>query len=296
MLTLGGGSPAEYEPDRPELMRLGLRALGYGDEDIRIQIRAAEGHPERLLDLATELVRLAPEVIVAYAPAAVQAAKQATSTIPIVMVDIADPVGAGFVGSLPHPGGNITGLANLAQETVGKRLQLLKTVIPGAKRIAILFNPRNAGNLLQLQAAGQAGITLALELISVEASNADEIAGAFAAMTRGHADALFVVTDPIFGSTARTVTGLAASGKLPAIYQHRLFVAAGGLMSYGADLNDLHRHAAAYVDKILQGEKPADLPVEQPTKFELVLNLRTANALGLTMPQSLLLLADEVIE
>jgi putative ABC transport system substrate-binding protein len=296
MLTLGRGSPAESEPDRQGLLRLGLRALGYGDEDITIEIRAAEGRPERLPDLAAELVRLAPEVIVAYAPAAVQAAKQATSTIPIVMVDIADPAGAGFISSLAHPGGNITGLANLAQETVGKRLQLLKTVTPGVKRIAILLNPKNAGNVLQLQAAGQASPTLGLELISVEASHADDIEGAFAAMTREHADALFVASDPVFGSTARTVTKLAASRKLPAIYQHRLFVEAGGLMSYGTGLNDLHRHAAAYVAKILKGEKPADLPVEQPTKFELVINLGTANALGLRMPQSLLALADEVIE
>ena len=296
ILTLGRGSVDEREPDRQGMLRQGLRALGYGDEDITIEFRAAEGHSERLPDLAAELVRLAPEVIVAYGPAAVQAAKQATSTIPIVMVDIADPVGAGFVGSLAHPAGNITGLANLAQETAGKRLQLLKTVIPGAKRIAILLNPKNAGNVLQSQAARQAAPTLGVEPLPVEVGKADEIDGAFGAIIREHADALFVPSDPVFASTARTIAELAMSRKLPAIYQYRLFVAAGGLMSYGTDLNDLYRRAGVYVDKIFKGEKPADLPVEQPTKFELVINLKTARALGLTIPPAILDLADEAIE
>ncbi len=276
--------------------RQGLRALGYGDEDIAIEERYADGHLERLPDLAAALVHLAPKVIVATGPAAVHAAKQATATIPIVMVDIADPVGAGFVASLAHPDGNVTGLANLAQETVGKRLQLLKTATPGAERIAILLNPGNQGNILQLQAARQAAPTLRTELLSVEAGSADDIDGAFATMVREHADALFVASDPVFGLAGGKITGLAASHKLPAIYQSREFVAVGGLMSYGIDRNDLFRQVAAYVDKLLKGAKPADLPVEQPTRFQLVVNLKTAQALGLTIPPAILAGADEVVE
>jgi putative ABC transport system substrate-binding protein len=278
------------------VFRQGLRALGYGDEDLEIDARYADGHLERLPDLAAELVRLAPEVIVTTGPATVHASKQATATIPIVMADGADPVSAGFVASLAHPGGNVTGLANLAQETVGKRLQLLKTATPGAERIAILLNPGNQGNILQLQAARQAARTLRTELLSVEAGSADDIDGAFATMTREHADALFVAADPVFGLAGSKITGLAASQKLPAIYQSREFVVVGGLMSYGTDRNDLFRQAAAYVDKILKGAKPADLPVEQPTRFQLVVNLKTAYALGLTIPPAILAGADEVIE
>jgi putative ABC transport system substrate-binding protein len=289
-------SADEPELARPGLLRQGLRALGYGDDDIAIEVRWTEGRTERLPDLAAELVRLAPEVIVAVGPAAVQAVKQATSTTPIVMVDIADPIGLGFVGSLAHPGGNITGFSNLARETAGKRLQLLKTAIPGAERIAILLNPGNRGNVLQFQAAAEAALTLGAELLPVEAGNPDEIDGAFAAITRQHADALFVPSDGVFLAAPGAIPEFAMSRKLPAIYQSRLFVAAGGLMSYGTDLSDLYRRAAAHVDKILKGMKPADIPVEQPTKFELLINLKTVNALGLTMPQSLLALADEVIE
>jgi putative ABC transport system substrate-binding protein len=277
-------------------LRQGLRALGHGDEDITIEIRGAEGRPERLPDLAAELVRLAPEVIVALGPAAAQAAKEATSTTPIVMVDVADPVAAGFVGSLPHLGKNITGLTSLSVETVRKRLQLLKTAPPGAKRIAILFESRNAGNLLQLEAARQAAPTLGVELIPVEVSKADEIDSAIATITRERADAFLVPNSGVFFLTERTIRELAMNRKLPAIYQDRRFVAAGGLMSYGTDLEDLYRHAAVYVDKILKGEKRADLPVEQPTKFELVINLKTAKELGLTIPPSILARADEVIE
>jgi putative ABC transport system substrate-binding protein len=271
----------------------GLRALGYGDQVIAIEIRAAEGHLERLPDLAAELVQLTPEVVIAPGPAAVQAAKEATSAIPIVMTDVADPVGAGFVADFAHPGGNITGLSNLARETAGKRLQLLKTAVPGAGRIAILLNPVNAGNLLQFRGVQEAAQTLGVALLPVQVINADGIDGAFAAMTREHADALFVPDDPVF---SLPVAELAVSNKLPAIFQSRRLVDAGGLMSYGTNLNDLYRQVAVYVDKILKGAKPADLPVEQPTKFELVINLKTAKALGLAVPPSLLARADEVIE
>jgi putative tryptophan/tyrosine transport system substrate-binding protein len=292
---LSGGSPSSGAPNL-EALRQGLRALGYGDENLEIEIRYADGHPGRLPDLAVELVHLAPEVIVAVGPAAVQAAKQATSTIPIVMVSFADPVGAGFVASLAHPGGNVTGLANLAQETMGKRLQLLKTAIPGSERIAILLNPGNPGNILQLQAARQPARTLRTELLSVEAGSLDDIDSAFGTMTRERADALIVLSDPISIEAKSRIVELAASHKLPAIYPIREFAVVGGLMSYGTDLNDLNRSAATFVDKILKGAKPADLPVEQPTKFSLVVNLKTAQALGLTIPPAILAGADEVIE
>jgi putative ABC transport system substrate-binding protein len=275
----------------------GLRALGYGDEDIAIESRYADGHLERLPDLAAELVHLAPEVIVTGSIPAVQALKRATSTIPIVMGGSGDPVGLGFVASLAHPGGNITGLAaGVSSEIFGKSLQLLKTAIPGAERIAILVNPGNPMHLPVLQVVQQAAQTLRTELLSVEARAPDEIDDAFAAAVRQQADALMVAGDAVFISEISRIVELAASRKLPAIYERREFAAAGGLMSYGADPKDRWRRAATYVDKILKGAKPADLPVEQPTRFELVINLSTAKALGLTIPHSMLPLADEVIE
>jgi putative ABC transport system substrate-binding protein len=292
--VLDGGSRASTAPFLGAF-REGLRALGYRDDDIVIEMRYAEGHLERLPDLAAELVRLAPEVIVAPGPAAL-AVKHATATIPIVMVDIADPIAGGLVSSLAHPGGNVTGLANLAQETVGKRLQLLKATIPGAERIAILVNPGNPGNILQLQAARQAAGALRTELLSVEASVPGEIDSAFAAMIRERAEGLIVPSDYVFVLETSRIVALAASHKLPAIYQFRGFVATGGLMSYGSDVTDLFRRTATYVVKILKGAKPADLPVEQPTKFQLVVNLKAAQALGLTIPPAILAGADEIIE
>jgi putative ABC transport system substrate-binding protein len=242
-------------------------------------------------------VHLAPEVIVATNAAAVQAAKQATSTIPIVMAVPTDPVGFGFVASLAHPGGNVTGLSSMVSyEIAGKWLQLLKTAIPGTERIAILINPPTPGHVSFLQVARQAALTLRTELLSVEARVPDEIDGAFAIMAREHADALVVLGDAMFISEGSRIVGLAASHKLPAIYANREFAAIGGLMSYGTDLTDLFRRAATYVDKILKGAKPADLPVEQPTKFQLVVNMKTAQALGLTIPPVILAGADEVIE
>jgi len=277
-----------------ETFRQGLRALGYGDENLAIEIRYADGHAERLPDLAAELVRLAPEVIVTGTLPGLNAAKQATSTIPIVMVGFGDPLATGFVASLAHPGGNVTGFSTIAQPMVGKRLQLLKTAIPSAERIAILVNPGNPQSAVGWQAAQQAAPTLRIELLLVEARAADEIDGAFATMIREHAEALYVQADPVFSYERARIVELAASHKLPAIYQNREVVGIGGLMSYGSD--DLFRHAASYVDKILKGAKPADLPVQQPTKFQLVVNLKTAQALGLTIPQLILAGADEVLE
>jgi ABC-type uncharacterized transport system substrate-binding protein len=277
--------------------RQGMRALGYGDKDIALEIRYADGHAERLPDLAAELVKLAPEIIVATNAAAVQAAKQATSTIPIVMAVPSDPVGSGFVASLAHPGGNVTGMASvISYEIAGKWLQLLKIAIPGAERIAILVNPGDPAHAPYLQVARQAARTLRIELLSVEASAAAEIDGAFAATTHEHADALIVPGDPMFLAEMSRIVELAASHKLPAIYGIPEFAAIGGLMSYGIDTKNNFQRAAFYVDKILKSAKPADLPVEQPTRFELVINLKTAGALGLTVPQLLLAQADEVIE
>ncbi len=292
---LATGSPAQADPNIGTF-RQGLRALGYGDEDIAIEIRYADGKAERLPDLAAELVHLAPEVIVTGATPSAQAAKQATATIPIVMVASGDPVGIGLVASLAHPGGNVTGLSTVAPEMAGKWLDLLKTAIPGAERIAFLFNPGNSQQVPLLQVAQQAARTLRTELLPVEARTRDEIDGAFATMARGRAEALIVTGEPIFYFEKTRIVELAASHKLPAIHQWREFATIGGLMSYGPDLNDLLRRAATYVDKILKGAKPADLPVEQPTKFELVVNLKTARALGLTIPPVILAGADEVIE
>ena len=293
---LGGGSPSQAEPNLGTF-RQGLRALGYGDENLEIEIRYADGHVERLADLAAELVRLNPEVIVTASNAAAQAAKEVTATIPIVMATSGDPVDLGLVASLAHPGGNVTGLSSvISYEIAGKWLQLLKTAIPDAERIAILLNPGNPAHVAVLPAARQAARTLRLELLSVEARTPGEIDGAFAAMAREHADALIVLAEPMSLSEKSRIVELAASGKLPAIYSNRDFAAIGGMMSYSANLTDKVRRAAAYVGKILKGAKPADLPVEQPTKFELVVNLNAARALGLTIPHSMLMLADEVIE
>ena len=278
-----------------EAFRQGLRALGYADQEVAIEDRWAEGHLERLPELAAELVRLAPEVIVVGSAAAALAAKQVTSAIPIVGI-FADPIGTGLVASFPHPGGNVTGLSPMQEDTVAKELELLKTVVPGAHRIAVLFDPGNPAHAGVLRTVRQAGLTLRTELMSIEASAPDEIDGAFSAMAGEHADALVVLGGPLSMNQRSRIADLAASHKLPAIYYEQELVMAGGLMSYGANLSDIYRRAATYVDKILKGVKPADLPVEQPTKFELVVNLKTAQALGLTVPPSILALADEVIE
>jgi putative tryptophan/tyrosine transport system substrate-binding protein len=262
-----------------------------------IEARFAEGHVERLPDLAAQLVRTAPEVIVTGSNAAAQAAKQATLTIPIVMSGSGDPVGAGIVASLAHPGGNVTGLsASVSYEMTGKWLELLKDAIPDATRFAILLNPGNPTHAPVLKAARQAARTLRVELLPVEAGAASAIDGAFTTMIGEHANALVVPPDALFLSERSRIVELATRHQLPTMYQFREDVTVGGLMSYGANQRDINRRAAVYVDKILKGDKPADLPIEQPTKFELVLNLKTARALGLTLPQLLLARADEVVE
>ena len=274
----------------------GLRELGYGEPDITIESRFAESHADSLPDLAVELVRLDPEVIVRAGTTATQAAMHATATIPIVMAASANPVDLGLVASLARPGGNVTGFSNDQEETVGKRLQLLKTVAPGARRIAVLFNPTSpawASGWPMLEAPASA---LDLQLVKAPVRLPGELEPAFSMMEKERADAIMVAIDAIFLTEAGRIATLAAGSRLPAIYGARAHVVAGGLMSYAPDRQEGFRLAAIYVDKILKGAKPADLPVQQPTRFELIVNLKTAKALGLTIPPSILARADEIIE
>ena len=293
---LSPGSPTEPNPNL-EAFRQGLRELGYVEgQDLVIEQRYAEGSEERLHDLAAELVRLKVDVIVAGGSPAIRAAQHATRTIPIVMAAPPDAVAAGFVASLANPGGNITGLSWLGAVLPGKRLEILKETVPQSARIAVLANPAYEAYGTWMNNLTVAAQELGLQLHVLELHSADELDSAFAAMTREGADALLVLTDPARMYSLRgRIADLAAESRLPAMYDWREYVAAGGLMSYGPSLPDIHRRAATYVDKILKGAKPADLPVEQPMKFDLVINLKTAKALGLTIPPSMLFQADEVI-
>ena len=283
-----------------EAFRQGLRHLGYVEgHNLVIESRDAEGKFERLPILAAELVALQVDVIVAPTTVAALAAKQATRTLPIVFPVAADPVTSGLVTSLARPGGNVTGLSNLAPDLVGKGLEQLKQAVPGANRVAVLWQPgvlpeRTRKDMLK--AADVAARALGVRLQFVEARGSDDFDRAFLEMTTARAGALTVLGSSMFLSERRRLVDLAAKNRLPAMYAWREGVDAGGLMAYGPDLADLFRRAATYVDKILKGAKPADLPVEQPTKFELVINLKLAKALGLTIPQSVLLRADHVIE
>ena len=297
------GILSNVPPTHPEGARLwgafiqGLRDLGYVEgQNITIEHRSSEGKFERLPDLAAELVRLKVDVIVAAASQNVLAAKQATRTIPIVMANSLDPVGAGLVASLARPGGNVTGLSGPSLETVGKQLELLKEIGPRVSRVAVLGNPSNQLYPLWLGEVKVAARSLGMQLQILEARGPDHFERAFAAMTRERAGALFVLGDGMFLLHRTRVAELAAKRRLPAMYPAREFVDAGGLMVYGPSLRDNFRRAATYVDRILKGAKPGDLPVEQPTKFELIINLKTATALGLTIPQSLLGRADQIIE
>ena len=275
----------------------GLRDLGYVDGgNITIEYLSSEGKYERLPALAADLVRLKVDIIVAPAAQNVIAAKQATPTIPIVMVSVGDPVGNGLVASLARPGGNITGTSFLTSALVGKQLELLKQITPHASRLAILLNPANPGHPLALEEAKMAAHSLGVQLQALEARGSDDYERAFAATTRERAGALFVPWDGTFLLHLTRITRLAAKTRLPTMYGHRGYVDAGGLACYGPSAPESFRLAATYVDKILKGAKPGDLPVEQPTKFELVINLKTAKTLGLTIPPGLLARADEVIQ
>ncbi|HYB73497.1 MAG TPA: ABC transporter substrate-binding protein [Candidatus Sulfotelmatobacter sp.] len=287
---LPGASPAV---PYAEAFRLGLTELGYTvGRDLLIEYRSAEGRAERLQELVAGLVRVRVALIVTSGEGAL-AAKGVTSTVPIVMAVSADPVGAGLVADLARPGGNITGLTLLAPGIVAKRLELAKEVLPDLTRAAVLWNPNPLGRrvLEELEAAAK---PMGIAVQAVEARGAEDLPGAFAAMAG--AGAVVVLADPLTIAQRGRIMGLALSHKLPAISDTRQFADAGGLVAYGPSLLDSFRRAATYVDKILKGAKPADLPVEQPTRFELVVNLQTAKALGLTIPRSILDRADHVIQ
>ena len=287
-------------PYLPEAFRQGLRDLGYIEgRNVMIEYRSAEGKAERLPALAAELVALKVDVIVAAGTPAALAAKQATRTLTIVFPVAVDPITSGLVTSLARPGGNITGLSVLAPELVGKCLELLKQAVPGVSRVAVLWQPGALGERTEkdmLNGADVAARALGVRLQFVEARGPENFDRVFSEMTRARAGALTVLGSVMFVNERRRLVDLAAKNRLPAVYAQREFVDAGGLMSYGANVADLSRRAATYVDKILKGAKPADLPVEQPTKFELVINLKAAKALGLEVPPLLIARADEVIE
>ena len=274
-----------------------LHELGYDEgRNMSFEYRSAEGRSERLPQLAMELVRGRPDVLIAgFGTLTAQAAKAATMTIPIVFTTVGDPVGAGLVGSLGRPGGNVTGLSGLT-EIGGKHLQLLQELSPGKQVIAVLMNPETPFTRLALKEIKTAAEANRTRLEILEASSADQVPRHLQAAVTAGAGGLLVLGDPFLYSLRREIADLSAKFRLPAVYQSREWVEAGGLMSYGGDRRQLYRRAAEYVDKILKGAKPADLPVEQPTKFELVINLKTAKALGLTIPPSLLGRADEVIQ
>ena len=281
---------------RREALTAGLRELGYVEgKNIIFEYRGAEGNYERLPGLAAELVQMKVDIIVAATPPAVQAAHKATTTIPIVMVRTADPVGRGLIASLSRPGGNITGPANLNEDLSGKYVELLRAAVPTLSRVAVLVNPGHPNHPQFLKGVQAAGKANGVEISPARASAASQIDAAFAAMKQERAGALIVLPDSFYASQARRIAELAVKNRLPTISGNRDHVEAGGLMSYGTNPAEDYYRAAVYVDKILKGAKPGDLPVEQPTKFELVINMKTAKALGLTM-RDLLFRADKVIE
>jgi putative tryptophan/tyrosine transport system substrate-binding protein len=291
---------AAAPPNQHEAFRQGLRDLGYVEgRDIVIEYRDAGGKVERLPALAAELVALKVDVIMAGSAPHALAAKQATRTIPIVFISAGDPVADGLVTSLARPGGNATGLSSLTPERIGKCLELLTQAVPGVSRVAVLWQPGAVGDRTEkdtLKGAELAARVLGVRLQLVEARAPADIDRAFSDMTRARAGALAVWTTAMFASERGRLVALAAKNRLPAVYTLSEFVDAGGLMAYGHSQADLNRRAATYVDKILKGAKPADLPVEQPTRFDLVINLKTAKVLGLTIPPSLLARADHVVE
>jgi ABC-type uncharacterized transport system substrate-binding protein len=283
--------------ERTEAFRQGLRELGYVEgKDIVIEYRYAEGKLERLPTLAAELVRLKVDVIVTAGPAATRPAKEATVTIPIVMAQVNDPVGNGFVASLARPGGNITGLATLGPEISGKHLELLKETVPKLSRVAVLGTSIQPGNAQSLRKVELAAGALKVKLQYLDVLDPKDIETAFRAASNGRADGVLVLNSPVFASRRTQVVDLAVKSRLPPIYYRSEFVEDGGLMIYSTSLTDLSRRAATYVDKILKGAKPADLPVEQPKKFEFVINLKAAKQIGLTIPPNVLARADRVIK
>ena len=285
------GSPGDTSR---ETFRLALRDLGYVEgRNLVIEDRTADGRLTRLTGLAAELVHLHVDVIVASGVAGARAAREATETIPIVML-ATDPVGAGLVGSLARPGGNITGVATLESELGSKRLERFKEAFPTLTRVAVLYDPTTSATVLKEMEDGARQLKVQLQILEVRAS--EDLDRAFTKATEWRAAALSILASPFFQSQRVRIAKLAIEHRLPSMVPHRTYVEAGGLLSYGPDFRDLNRRISVFVDKILKGAKPADLPIEQPTKFELVINMKTAKALGLTIPQSLLSRADQVIQ
>jgi putative ABC transport system substrate-binding protein len=297
-IGLLSGSSTTASARHVEAFRQGLRELGWVEgQSIAIEYRFAEGRVDRLPDFAAELVRLKVDVIVAGPTPGAVAAKNATGTIPIVMTNAADPIELGLIASLARPGGNVTGVTfSVDMDIFSKELELLKETVPKLRRVAMLSNPANPGNVRAVEAVKAAARSSGVQLQVLEARGPDDFDGAFAAMANQRVEALLVVADSMLALHRVRLADLAAKNRLPSMYGLREEVEAGGLMSYGPSFAANYRRAAGFVDRILKGAKPADLPVEQPTKFELVINLKTARALSLTIPQSLLLRADQVIE
>jgi putative tryptophan/tyrosine transport system substrate-binding protein len=292
---LAPGSPSSDSP-RVDPFRQGLQELGYTEgQNIVIELRFAEGKSERLPALVAELIQLKVDVIVLSGTPAAQVAKRATTTIPIVMGTSADPVGTELVASLARPGGNVTGLSTLGSDLSGKRLELLKEVVPGVSRIAVLYNPTNQSVPALLKETKIAAQSLGVQVQFLEARAPNELNKVFVAI-KERPSALMVVPDPMLFAQRKRLSDLAGENRLPTMAEWEEFVQAGGLMSYGPSFREMFRRAATYVDKILKGRTPADLPVEQPTKFEFVINLKTAKQIGLTIPQWVLMRADRVIK
>ncbi len=294
--VLNPGAPAAVSRF-VEAFNLGLRDLGYVEgKNIVAERRFGDGKTERIAEFAAELVRLKVDIIVTSTDVAIAAVKRQTQTIPIVMANSTDPVGTGFIASLARPGGSVTGLTGISPELNAKRLELLKEAVPGLSRVAIMWNPDDRGGVLDYKETENAARALRLQLQSLEVSRADDFERAFATSTTGHAEALIAVPSSLAFTNRSQLASLALKNRMPSMFGPREIADAGGLMAYGPSVTELWRRAATYVDKILKGAKPGDLPVEQPNKFELVINLKTAKALGLTLPPSLLRRADEVIQ
>jgi putative ABC transport system substrate-binding protein len=291
-----GATTAAAEKSRTDAFVQRLRELGWIEgRTVMIEYRWGEGRNERLAEIAAEFIRLKVNVILAAGTAPAVVSKQATAVIPIVFGLAGDPLGTGLVASLARPGGNVTGLSNQAVDAAGKRLEILREVVPDFRRLAILANAEYPGGMLEMHEIRTAARTFGLEIAVVEIRRAEDIAPVFDTL-KGRADALYVIGDPLLNSNRVRISTLSVGARLPTMYVHRGYVEAGGLMSYGANIPNLFRRAGDLVDKILRGAKPADLPVEQPTKFDFVINMTTAKVLGLDVPPTLLARADEVIE
>ncbi|HSF06964.1 MAG TPA: ABC transporter substrate-binding protein [Methylomirabilota bacterium] len=290
-------TPQSALPSLPQAFLQALRDRGLVDgQNVALEVRCAEGRTERFSPMAAELVNLRVDVLVAVSTPGALAAKQATSTIPIVMLSVSDPVGSKLVDGLARPGGNVTGLSILAPELSAKRLELLKQTLPTLSQVVVLWNSANEGMRLRFRETEVAARTLGMTLRSVAVRSPDDFDAVFAALTRDRPESLLVLADTVTTANRQRAVEFAVSNRIPAIYETRLFVEAGGLMSYGVNMHEHYRRAAVYVDRILKGARAGDLPVEQPTRFELVINMKTARVIGLTIAPSVLLRADQVIE